>query len=432
MTLSKKIEIIETFINNNIDAAVQGSKQWLDDRRFIIGGSEISTIIGCNSFSNLEGLIAQKVNLISFKGNTATRWGNLFENVSELLFSTMFNNKIYNTGSIQNKTIENHRYSPDGLCVVRFNDKQKITLLEFKSPFSSVPAAKIPKHYLPQVKAGLCTIDIAETALFVNNMFRKCSLKQLDFSIDYDNEYHRDTELKLKGIESAIANGIILFSISNENMHLFEEKFNGLNNTFRGSACEYACESDDESDTEIIDDGSSIMYKIKKAIESKTLIDFGIENKKIFDQFLELYKGDNSFINIKCVKPQINKDIKSNFIIPDELNYILNEEYKKYDIPKIIEKYTRICNKRNLTPIGVLPWKLLRSSHIIAEREESFLDDIKDKIDSAVNIINDIVTNSTSEDDIADNFEKHFIGNIITKKYYDDKPPSAEYMKDFL
>lgn len=477
----EKINIIENFIQNNIGAAAQGTKKWLEERRFIIGGSEISTIIGCNSFSKLEDLVAQKVNLSSFTGNAATRWGNLFENISELLFNTIFitnfktNDKdiIYNTGSIQHKTIKNHRYSPDGLCIALFRNKlcssQKITLLEFKSPFGTVPTAKVPKHYLPQVKAGLCTIDIAETSLFMNNMFRKCSLKQLNFNVSYDT-YHKDTDVKLKGINTSIANGIILFSISKQKLNLFNLKYKALidskfksnktanNDSDSDSVCmntrnEFMVDSDSDSDCDQepndIDDGTSILYKIKRVIESNiidlrsNMIDFGEENKEMFDQFLTLYKSDNeeSFIDIKCVKPQINKLVlldksEGNLILPEEMNYIRTESYasnicKKYNYEKIITKFIDRCNSDKI-PIGYLPWKLLRSSTIVVEKEPDFLNNIKSKIDDAVSIINDITSNSTTIDETVINFDKHFTNSHITKKYYEDKAKPADYYDFFM
>lgn len=480
------VDILENFIKDNAGSAIQGSKKWIEERRHTIGGSEIAAVIGCNAFSNLQGLIAQKVNLTSFKGNSATRWGNLFENISELLFKTIFlsdNDKIYATGSIQHKTIKNHKYSPDGLCILPFLDnkkiEKKITLLEFKSPYGSVPTAKVPKHYLPQVKAGMCTIDICETAVFVNNMFRKCSLNQLDFTTSYNSSYHRDTELKLKRINKAIANGMILFSISAESLPLFVDTYNDMidkkyfnddasddsasynpdkpnkkhkYSEFTDDICDNNPDTDLDSDIEDdihIDDGTNILYKVKAIIEdsTKNLIDFGEENKEMFDQFLSLYKPDDNepgYIDIKCIKPQLNKAAftqasakYSTLILPNELGYVCSNDHlsgicKKYNFEKIIKLYKNKCTKNGAILIGYLPWKLFRSSNIIVDKEPDFLENIKDKIDNTVDIINDIMSNSSDLDEVANNFEKHFADSSIIKKYYEDKAPSTEYIMDFL
>ncbi len=124
-------QILSKFISDNSHLAEQGSKKWLEERQYIIGGSEIATVIGKNKYSTVQNLIAQKIGITSFTGNTATRWGNLFENMTELIFQILFlnGNRIHSTGSIQNKEIESHRYSPDGLCIMKLMNKLMIILL---------------------------------------------------------------------------------------------------------------------------------------------------------------------------------------------------------------------------------------------------------------------------------------------------------------
>ena len=434
-----KLDILENFINKNKDLAEQGSQKWLNERKYIIGGSEISTLIGKNPFSNIERLIAEKVDLCSFTGNTACRWGNLFEMVTQLIFKAMFvekPDKIYSTGSVPHKTIKNHSYSPDGLCCIGFKENNlvyKNTLLEFKSPYSSIPTTKVPTHYLPQVKAGLCTIDIAESAIFVNNMFRKCTLNQLDFTTNYDNSYHRDTEKKLKDIDIAIANGIIIFSITLDNLFIFEEKYKQLDTKSNNYNQSYMDFCDDSSGSEFdpdenayFDDNSNILYKIKQAINNynecqynpKDMFDLGNATKELFDQFLDLL--DDKFIDIKYIKPQINKialnDNVANLIIPNELNYIkdnLDTICKKYNMEKILSKFTKKCKIDKSIPIAYLPWKLLRSSNIIVEKEIDYLDNIKENIDNCINIVKDINSNSKNLDDSAILLNKYFENNII-------------------
>lgn len=471
---------LEAFIKDNIDAAPQGSQQWLNERTYIIGGSEMSTIEGCNPYSKLVDLVAQKTGLTSFNGNAATRWGNLFENVSELLFKTMFNTEIYNTGGIQHKTIKNHKYSPDGLCVMQFNTgskneskiQYKTALLEFKSPFGTVPSAKVPKHYLSQVKAGLCSIDIADKVVFVNNMFRRCSIQQLDFTTNYNNRYHKDTEKKLKDIDTSIANGMILFYISKENLPKFHAKYVEMVNmrifgTKDGVIPDSENDSDSDLDQEtpsielvefepsddssdsdydiesefdinnVCDDGTNILYKINDIIKYNTkLIDFGDENAEMFEQFLELYKSEDGseFIDIKCIKPQINKEfmkntnetLYKNLILPNELNYIKKPEYlqeicKKYDFDQIIEKFKKNKKKHGDVAIGYLPWKLVRSSHIIVERDPDYLDSMKDKINTAIDIVVDIVSTCSTLDEKANKLEEYFENNKVTKNYFENK-----------
>lgn len=471
----QKTKQLEDFIKLHSNSAEQGSLQWVEERKSIIGGSELSTVLGANAFSQIYDLIAQKVGITSFGGNIATKWGNLMENVSELVFKTIYlpNDQIYATGGIQHPTIKNHKFSPDGLCILN----KKITLLEFKSPYGSVPNSRVPKNYLPQVLGGMCTIQLAETAIFVNNMIRKCSLKHLDFTLDYDNRYHRDTELKLKNIETVIANGLILFYIKEENIWRFLEKFDEFiynksrnrnkhqDDSDSDSDCEYvppiksefACsDSDDESinsdssDESIIDDGTSILYRMNDLVNEtsgerllKNLIDLGTEDKEKFDQFLTLYKPDHnepSFIDIKCIKPQINKVAlltpSKTFITPKELNFINTQDHadiicKKYNFNKIIEKFVNISCKKQDVPIGYLPWKLLRSSNIIVEKDPEFLNNMEQDINKTASIVQDINRLASIDEKLA-KLEELYPDNEVVKKYYVDKAPTYESFKDFI
>jgi hypothetical protein len=508
-----KLRKLKRFIRLNSNAPIQGSAEWLKNRMSSIGGSEMSSIVGCNPFSNIESLVAQKVGLTSFNGSSATRWGNLFENVSELLFNTFFiehdlkldlddleeedkspiEDKIYATGGIENQVVTNHKYSPDGLCVIRFYDTYKTTLLEFKSPYSSIPSKAVPKHYLPQVKAGLCTIDLAETAVFVNNMFRKCSLNQLDFGLNYDTKYHKDTEVKMKDIHDAIANGLILLYIAKEDVNMFYTRYEKFINkkvdTYLGKSQPppgYESDSDD-SDNEFItrgneyvdlkgdgneselsedsedsdaddyhdikkrfmcDDGSDILHKIYSAVDAKKdirlekLIDFGKMDKFLFDQFLEIYKNDaeKSFISLRCIKPQINRDLvtdahQKTLIVPDEFSYIRETQYldklcKKYNSSKILEKFSKQCDKKGDILVGYLPWKLLRSSNIVVEKDPDYLINLKDKIDDTVEIIKDINSYENPKDKVK-KFSEYYKDSKLIGELYEKANAQTGGLKEF-
>ena len=482
---SKKTTLIK-FIENNKHLARQGTEEWKIERMYSIGGSEIATIIGVNPFNTKLGIIAQKLALTHFNGNNATRWGNLFEDMTEKLFKIVFlscenDGEIYSIGSVPHKTINEHRYSPDGLCVMTIRGKEKMVLLEFKSPYGSVPTSKVPKHYLPQVKAGLCTIDIADVCVFVNNMFRKCHLSQLDFSVEYDMRYHRDSEVKRRGINSAIANGIIFLYINKYKISEFSKQYEEFIRTSNDGTCDtdnsdndYVVynsndndtnDSDRDNDSDIIfnndldkntyyDDGQHLFYKIypnifayntgQHNIESykKNMIDFGDKND-IFNQMLELYKANNEHHNIissKYMKPQINRfavesaaDKKSTFIIPSELEHIKSNKYldkicKQYDIQKCINHFIKQCIKNDNIPIGYLPWKLFRSSNIIVDKDPDFLENIKHDIISTIELTKNILANATTDYEKAVLLNNYFEDNEISKKYIDAEQNISEYL----
>lgn len=60
-----------------------GSEEWHYLRRLGIGGSDISSIVGCNPWSSAYHLAAVRLGKIedTFKGNEATEWGHLLEPV---------------------------------------------------------------------------------------------------------------------------------------------------------------------------------------------------------------------------------------------------------------------------------------------------------------------------------------------------------------
>lgn len=474
----EKTKILRQFIENNSNLAKQGSKQWLLEKQFTIGGSEMAVITGQSAFSNIHCLVAQKVGLTKFNGNAATRWGNLFEGVSEKTFAHLFLNefashKIYSTGSIPHWDVLYHKYSPDGLCVLEFENytksNYKISLLEFKSPHRSVPDHKVPKHYIPQLKAGLCTLKLAENAIFVNNMFKKCHLKQLDFSISHDEVYHQNSKPYLKNINYALAHGIILFSIPIKNIDKFmifkESKTQEITveeNDKSDYYKDFAYEMDERQDMEDMEDidemdimedcKGNILDKIHKIIQlfknssdtknanitEDMLIDLGAGDSDNFEQFLELYKPETeeSPIEVRYLNPQINTNYMDNLIIPSELGYVKNKEYinqrvKKFSYQFVIQKFIKKCVESDSIPLAVLPWKLFRSSNILVEREQNYVVNHKDDINKTINIIKKI-SNEPDLNSKAKLFDEYYPDSGIIKEYYLTNVKEPEYYKQFI
>src|SRR3989338_4815923 len=107
-----KKQIIDQFINDNKYLPKQGSPEWLEERKYTIGGSEMSIIEGLNPYQSIKDLIKSKIGLTNFRGNTATNWGKLFEEVVKQFLELLFECPIYETGSVQG-CIPRTSYSPD-------------------------------------------------------------------------------------------------------------------------------------------------------------------------------------------------------------------------------------------------------------------------------------------------------------------------------
>jgi hypothetical protein len=291
--IKKQKELI-VYLGKLGTAPEQRSKEWYAIKQTTIGGSEIATILNMNPFRSVKGLIAEKIGMESFSGNLATRWGTMFEHItkkwSELILKI---DEIKEAGSIEG-VIARQRYSPDGLSVVKLKCEDGsyeyfIVLFEFKAPLSSLPNGKVPHHYMPQIQTGLLNIPITDIGIFVNNCYRICSLKDLNFESNYNEEFHAgDFKKRKTGMKKykPLACGIICFYQTNEDYNKMYDHFGyGSDN------------EDDEINTEIdIDfDHNKVTDGYYQGIDLDLLynskgdpIDFGFmasENKELFEGY---------------------------------------------------------------------------------------------------------------------------------------------------
>jgi len=220
-------EMLQVFVNFYKHKPPQGSLQWKKDKEGsihlppTIGGSEIGTVLKINKYQNIKQLIASKLGLTKFSGNVATRWGNLFEDVLFGITDVLFKTRTCETGSIpgikDDKGNVIQSYSPDRIGVITRKDfiqtikdvskimdikphgkvpnKEKlIVLMEGKCPLTRIPTSSIPEQYTLQPQLGAATIKIVDTCLFVDGMFRKCSISDFGLSPDHDNNFHKVSE----------------------------------------------------------------------------------------------------------------------------------------------------------------------------------------------------------------------------------------------
>ena len=385
-----KLLLVKKFIDQNLDLAPQGSEKWLKMREKIIGGSELSILINKNPFSGIPELVASKCGLFPFSGNIATNWGNIFEEMSRIIIHLLFlKNKplseecIFETGSLEG-VIPHHRFSPDGLTVILTKNSALIALLEFKSPLSSIPSQVIPPYYLPQVKAGLCNIELTEIGLFVNSMFRKCTINQFGDNSDYNIKFHLSDIKKKINVALPLAIGMIGFYQTNEQRHQF------IKNT------RYNYESSDE-DT---DDSEKICTLEQKILNGN--IDIGeldsVDTLRFFQYVL------SKQITIKYFAPNIYVNRMN---IPQELEY--NSEpiisFKSYETNpnKFIKSLKNKCIKKTFHYVGVLPWKLFMMDLLLVEKDPLYIYQFVDKIKQVIDHVNYICT-ATSLDEKKDRF----------------------------
>ncbi len=192
-----KFTILQSFIDKYSHLPQQGTDEWKKLRQDFIGGSEVSTILKQNKNKTVSKLILGKLGFDPFKGNVITHWGNVFEELIRLHCEDTFGCSIRETGSIPYKDGK-LSYSPDGLAVVPTSRLMKrfgklangldpisgaqLVLFEFKCPHSRIPSEEIPEHYWPQVNIGMNIIDIMETGIFVQAVYRRCSFDALKYN----------------------------------------------------------------------------------------------------------------------------------------------------------------------------------------------------------------------------------------------------------
>lgn len=196
-----KYETLNAFIGQHRHLPAQGSAEWLKLRENFIGGSELSTILKKNKNKSVSKLVLEKLGFDKFQGNAITAWGNVFEEMIRQHCEEAFCCSIKETGSIPYRD-GFLSYSPDGLAVVPTNVLKRhfttledgvdesaagqLVLFEFKCPHSRVPSHEIPEHYLPQVMVGMNIIDIMETAVFVQSVYRRCAFDQLKYDTSHN------------------------------------------------------------------------------------------------------------------------------------------------------------------------------------------------------------------------------------------------------
>ena len=457
-----KLNILKGLINLNRDLAPQGSVEWLNSRLYNIGGSEMSVITGDNKYSSIDQLVAQKIGFSNFQGNTATRWGKIFEHATQDITERIFDidDGIKETGSLEG-AVDNQRYSPDGLAVIKIKcggnigdvyletDEYCIVLFEFKSPFLSIPCGIIPVHYLPQVKTGLCSIPVVDFAIFINNMFRKCKFDDLNMSETYDTIYH-NKDHKSKVLEAQgflpiqpLAFGLMIIYQTKEQLLKFHKTFEHLINlnSKKTQEINYDSNSDSEDDGEMFnldnlnneansydlsnsDDAKlySFIYNRNTNAPNCSIKDLGKSYYSEFNDILKLI--DDGFLSIKHCTSHILSEYNNNIFLKSQEKMPGNDDYLK-----TINEYNEIIkvgtiNDNNI--IGILPWKLIKSDIISEIRDPLYVKNYEPKIQETINIIKKI--NSCDSEDFKINlFKKYFPKSKILKT----KEPSCNY-KDFI
>jgi hypothetical protein len=463
--MKKQRRILIDYLNGLSSSPEQRTPEWYRIRKTTIGGSEIATILGLNPFSSKENMIAGKIGITYFNGNLATRWGTLFEQVtqkwSEMIFK--IDDGIKEAGSIEG-IIAGQRYSPDGIGIVKLlnsdnEEEYYIILFEFKAPLGSLPNGKIPKHYYPQIQTGLISIPITDYGIFVNNCYRKCGLSDLGFNGTYDKEFHLgDYKKRTNGMskETPFAYGIICFYQTIEDYYKLYD--------YLGYGADSDCEEEVNWDSVFAatdiptrfnntngDDRFYIEGDTELLLDSKdSLIDFGESSKSTMNRLLELYTDKrikpiyypiimntdkvndmdliytHSIIHTNATTNTTNATNNATTNATNATNNATTNKANNTDSPIVcpcdivkshIEQFKSYCRDEKMCGIGYLPWKLMRSDVILVGRENGW----KEKIEAPINeLIKELTEINKAEDP-----EKEYL-----KRYPSTDDVSLEHMAE--
>lgn len=419
---------VNSYIQKFAAAPAQKSAEWYELKKKTIGGSEIATLLGLNPFKKPIALIAEKIGIeeAKFNGNIACRWGTMFENVTKQYTEVVLSMEeaIRETGSIPG-VIERQRYSPDGLGIVKLLNGDDvfeyfIVLFEFKAPYSSMPDGKVPKHYMPQIQTGLLTIPLADTAIFVNNCYRKCKLSDVGFELTYDKVFHsKDVNKKKKSqiVNSVLATGIICLYHTKEDYDKFVE-FIGYGDDASDDDDDfdldaYINNADEKtlSDTKPWEDPKYSSSELDMEILMSSCdnpIDFGGASMYQMERMFELFEEKR----IKAVYYPMVTNTKA----INDLPFVqLHQKEKQVEalpnarriVTKQYNQFLSDCDDNEWYPIGYLPWKLVKSDIIGADRDPEWHKIIETPIKEALATIDEILSAENPQEAFYEKYPPH-------------------------
>ena len=216
---SRKEKQILEFVEKHGGVPLQWTPAWMSLRRSVVGTSELGALVGMSPYDSFESiaLTKQRIYFSSF-ATPACWWGTIFEDVAVKFPKREFASKIHDTNICvmppeDSPLYKKHVVSPDGYGVVKFVEQDEqwalvrehvagllkpgcrvsmAALFEFKCPYRRHPKGFIPRHYLPQVWAGLDISPFANIGLFCEMVARKCSKEEFSVWGAFDTRYHFD------------------------------------------------------------------------------------------------------------------------------------------------------------------------------------------------------------------------------------------------
>ena len=165
----------------------QGSPEWQDSRGGTVGGSELQTLL-----TSEHEFVGRKIGISQIPSVLPMTWGSVFETVSRAVSELLFGAKVYESGSVPSAEHPLKTYSLDGIGLVRLRAVARspsgaapawmwlYVLFEYKNLWSRAPVhGRVYPEYIPQVKSGMADLGIPEMAVYIEQVVRICTIRQL-------------------------------------------------------------------------------------------------------------------------------------------------------------------------------------------------------------------------------------------------------------
>ncbi len=158
---------------------IQKSQEWLNQRKNYLTSSDAATPIGKNKYEKPHDLLFKKCGVGKpFTGNTATRWGEKYEDEAIQKYCDAMGMKQHEFGLIPYECVERRSDeivyegseilagSPDGIAVpVDDLECGEPVLLEVKCPYSrKIKLGDCPETYFPQVQLNMYICGLKTSA----------------------------------------------------------------------------------------------------------------------------------------------------------------------------------------------------------------------------------------------------------------------------
>jgi hypothetical protein len=354
-----KVEELLTFLAKYKHLPDQGTPEWLRMRESTIGGSELSTVIGTNPYERqIHGFVASKLGWKKFQGNKYTRWGKLFEPVGQRFMELLMQCHIYEASSLPG-AIPHTSYSPDGMAVVPTHVLRKLiatgfipphelpddidaltVLFEFKSPATRVPNGKVPIHYMSQPMAGLCHFDHLDIAYFVDMQAKKCSLYDLKKGNNHYNYGYHNSKGNKVDLGEPLAYGII---------GIYEPYFEA---------------------SDVMPVASKMGGYVRGfEIVAGRMRDLGDEDAKMWERITTAVTEWSGELQARFYDPHLWKDL---------------------DPYTDVAHFERWCEKNGHGALGIIAYKIYACDIIPVERDDTFLEGHKARVDEVIGMIHEI------------------------------------------